>query len=292
MARDGSGNYSLPSGNPVTTGTTVSSTTHNSTMTDVANAITASIAKDGQTTPTANLPMGTYRHTGVSSGTARDQYASIGQLQDGGIHYVGSVAGANTITGSLTPAISAYAAGMTVIITPVNPNTSSVTLALNGLAAKAVINPDGNQLLVADLRADVPAILVYDGTQFRLCSTAPLYGTFTATLTGMAGSVTGSAVYARNGRLVTLALPAMSGTSNSTAMAVTGLPLIAVPSFDQWVWGGMGLNNGAQISQGMDALVKNDGTISLAIGGTGSGTSWTNSGTKGISGTSTLTYLA
>jgi len=49
LARNGSGTYSLVAGNPVVTGTTISSTTHNNTMVDVATALTNSTDKDGQT---------------------------------------------------------------------------------------------------------------------------------------------------------------------------------------------------------------------------------------------------
>lgn len=55
MSRNGSGTYSLASGNPVVTGTTISSTTHNNTMTDIATALTDSLAKDGQTVMTGAL---------------------------------------------------------------------------------------------------------------------------------------------------------------------------------------------------------------------------------------------
>ncbi len=70
MARNGSGVYSLPAGNPVTTATTISSTWANNTLSDIATALTASIAKDGQTSPTANLPMGSFVLTGLGAGTA------------------------------------------------------------------------------------------------------------------------------------------------------------------------------------------------------------------------------
>jgi hypothetical protein len=61
MSRNGSGTYSLPAGNPVVTGTTISSTWANTTLTDIANALTGSLATDGQTTATGNLNMGTNR---------------------------------------------------------------------------------------------------------------------------------------------------------------------------------------------------------------------------------------
>ena len=55
MSRNGSGVYSLPAGNPVVTGTTIASTWANNTMTDLAAALTDSVAADGQTSMTGNL---------------------------------------------------------------------------------------------------------------------------------------------------------------------------------------------------------------------------------------------
>ena len=57
MSRNGSGTYNLPAGNPVVTGTTVTSTWANSTMTDIANALTQSVATDGQTPMSGALNM-------------------------------------------------------------------------------------------------------------------------------------------------------------------------------------------------------------------------------------------
>lgn len=288
MARDGSGNYSLPAGNPVVTGTTVSSTTHNSTMTDIASALTASIAKDGQTTPSANLPMGGYKHTAVANGTARDQYAAIGQIQDGTTSWVGSVSGTDTITGSLTPAISSYVAGMKIGFIPANTNTGNVTIALNGLTAKQVFMPDGNALLQGDLRPGVPVTMIYDGTYFRVTSLNQLYGNFMLTATGFTGTVTTTAGYARTGRMVTLIIFAFSGTSNASTFTFTGIPAGLRPVSDQWVWGGIGTNGGATTTQRTDAVVGSAGTITLALGGDTNG--WTASGTKGLNNCA-ITYL-
>ena len=57
MSRNGSGQYNLPSGNPVVTGTTISSVWANNTLTDIANALTQSVSADGQTPMTSNLNM-------------------------------------------------------------------------------------------------------------------------------------------------------------------------------------------------------------------------------------------
>lgn len=79
MARNGSGTYSLVSGNPVTTGSTISSTWANNTLSDIATALTGSIAADGQTPITGNLMMSGYKHTGAGSANASGQYLVYGQ---------------------------------------------------------------------------------------------------------------------------------------------------------------------------------------------------------------------
>ena len=58
MSRNGSGVYNLPAGNPVVTGTTISTTWANSTLTDIQNALTQSVSADGQTPITGALQMG------------------------------------------------------------------------------------------------------------------------------------------------------------------------------------------------------------------------------------------
>ena len=51
MPRDISGNYTLPAGNPVVTGTTISSTWANDTLSDIATALTQSLSINGSVTP-------------------------------------------------------------------------------------------------------------------------------------------------------------------------------------------------------------------------------------------------
>jgi microcystin-dependent protein len=44
------------------------------------DGINQSLNKAGQNTPTANLPMGGYKHTGVANASASDEYVAYGQL--------------------------------------------------------------------------------------------------------------------------------------------------------------------------------------------------------------------
>ena len=82
MSRNGSGTYSLPAGNPVVTGTTISSTWANTTLNDIANALTGSLAADGQTTATGNLQMGSNKITGLANGTLPNDAVNVSQIPD------------------------------------------------------------------------------------------------------------------------------------------------------------------------------------------------------------------
>ena len=79
MSRNGSGTYLLPVGNPVVTGTTITSNWGNTTMSDIATALTGSVASDGQTPITGNLQMGGNKITGMANGTALTDAATVAQ---------------------------------------------------------------------------------------------------------------------------------------------------------------------------------------------------------------------
>ncbi len=117
----------------------------------------------------------------------------------------------------------------------------------------------------------------------------PDHGTFTVTGTGFSGSVTGTATWARIGKLVIVSLPGLSGTSNATSFTLTGIPAAIQPPT---------LNQNFCISNGQDNTVQSYLIIGVAAasgtwtlnkmtnGGAGFGfssTGFTASGTKGMS---------
>src|SRR5689334_17039297 len=71
----------------------ISSSSMDSESNDFATGITNCLTKDGQNSPTTDLPMGSHKHTGVSAGTARTHYADVGSLQDGGYVWGGTAGG-------------------------------------------------------------------------------------------------------------------------------------------------------------------------------------------------------
>ena len=136
MSRNGSGVYSLPAGNPVVTSTTISSTWANNTLTDLATAMTGSLAADGQTTATGNLKMGANRITGMADGIADTDAATVGQVPSGALFLLkasnlSDVANATTARGNLTAAKS----GANSDITSLTGLTTPLTVAQGGTGA-------------------------------------------------------------------------------------------------------------------------------------------------------------
>ena len=81
MSRNGSGTYSLPAGNPVVTGTTISSSWANNTMNDLAAALTDSVAADGQTPMTGNLDLNTNKIVNLVAGSVAGDAVEFAQFK-------------------------------------------------------------------------------------------------------------------------------------------------------------------------------------------------------------------
>ena len=83
MSRNGSGVYTLPAGNPVVTGTTITTTWANNTLTDIANTLTASVASDGQTEMTGDLQMGANKIVDLANPTLAQDAVTLTFLSTG-----------------------------------------------------------------------------------------------------------------------------------------------------------------------------------------------------------------
>ena len=124
MSRNGSGTYSLPAGNPVVTNTTISSTWANTTLNDIATALTNSLAADGQTTATGNLQMGNNKITNLSNGTASTDAATVGQLSG----MIRQTVQATFNTQSTTTSASFVNTSVTATITPSSASSKVLVL--------------------------------------------------------------------------------------------------------------------------------------------------------------------
>jgi hypothetical protein len=113
---------------------------HDANDTDFVNGINNCVTKDGQNTPSADLPMAAFKHTGVGNATARNHYAAAGQIQDQSFVWCGTAGGtANALTLAPSPSITAYAAGQSFVFKAgANANTGATTVAISGLTTIAV----------------------------------------------------------------------------------------------------------------------------------------------------------
>ena len=139
MARNGSGSYTNPYSNFVA-GTVISSDQVDANNSDIATALTQSIAVDGQSVVTANIPMANKKFTGLAVGSASTDSATLGQVQASAYVFCGTMGGgADAGTLAPTPAITAYAAGQRFFWkASTNANTGAMTVAISGLSTIAV----------------------------------------------------------------------------------------------------------------------------------------------------------
>ena len=171
MSFNGSGTFLInTAGQPVVSGTVISSTAFNALTADLATGLSTAITKDGQTTVTANIPMSTYKFTGLGVGSAATDSANLSQVQSTVTKLLNSVSGADTITATASPTLAAYAAGQMFYFVATGDNTTSVTLNIDALGAKAVTRDGSTALVAADIKSGEVIVVVYDGTRFQVVS--------------------------------------------------------------------------------------------------------------------------
>ena len=156
------GTFTLASGNPVTTATTISSTWANNTLSDIATGLSTAILKDGTQTVTANIPMATYKFTGLGTGSALTDSASVTNVVNNTGRFLTSVSGTNTVVGTATPT-PAYAVGQVFTFVPAATNTGAVTLNVSSVGAGAV-QLAGAALTGGELVANVPVSVYVTAT--------------------------------------------------------------------------------------------------------------------------------
>jgi hypothetical protein len=170
MPYNGSGTFNLfTPGNPVVTDTVISSSVFNSTMSDVATALSTAMTRNGQSPATANIPLGGNKLTGVGLGSVATDAATIANLQSMTGVYVATVGGtATAITLSPSPAISAYAVGQVFAFIAGSDSAGATTVAVSGLAAKALTRSGAVALGNDNFLAGQLLVIMYDGTRFQL----------------------------------------------------------------------------------------------------------------------------
>ena len=134
------------------------------------------------------------------------------------------------------------------------------------------------------LQATAPTLQGWGPLAGALIDLTPDTALFTGTLTGFTSNPTGSCAWNRVGNLLFLTIPALTGTSNSTAMTLTGGTFpTPVRTVGGLVWTE---NNGGQII-GQYQLSAGSTTVTFLSGGSAAG--WVGSNPKGIPIATTIT---
>lgn len=245
MSYNGSGTFNInTTGQPVVSGTIISSSVFNALTADLATGLSTAITKDGQTTITNNIPFNSYRITNLGAGVAGSDAARLSQVQAGSSSVV-TVTGTDTYVGTMSPALAGYAAGNVFSFVVPNTNTTACTLNIDGLGAKAITRDGSTALIAGDLVAGKEVLVAYDGTRFQVLnsnSMTNLTVSGTATLSG--GTANGIA-YLNGSKVLT--------TGSGLTYNSTGNMTIAAPSSGT----ALALSNVA----GSSALTTSDGTV-------------------------------
>jgi len=223
---NGSGTFLINStGQPVVANTVISATVFNALTADLASGLTNCITKDGQSTPTANIPMGNNKITGLANGTLASDAATLGQVQSTAAKLI-TIAGADTITGTMSPTLTAYAAGQLFYFVAAGANTGAVTLNVDGLGSRAVTRDGSSALAAGDINSGEMVVVIYDGTRFQMINAANSFGNTTIngtlTVTGKSNlaEVSTPSINASVAAVTTLTAAGASVTSANIGTAV------------------------------------------------------------------------
>lgn len=210
---------------------------HDTQDNDFATGINQCLNKDGSNSATADLAMGGFKHTNVANATARNNYAAVGQVQDGDFIWLGTTGGTATAqTASASPAITAYKAGQKfrmkigASLGSTGSTATAHTLNVNSVGAKNLVNnEDATNPTLGTWVAGALMEVVYDGTNFVITNDPGGWLDFTATITPDAGTTTitnNYYKYRKCGRAVSInASLAFSHTGTAANYMLVNVPI-------------------------------------------------------------------
>lgn len=124
------------------------------------------IAPDGSIPAAANIPMAGFKFTNLGAGSARTDSINLGQAQDMSIQWAAVSGTGDAIVLTLTPAISAYTAGMTWKFKATANNTTATTVNAGG--GVIAVRKNNAALVGGEIKTGRTYELTYDGTVAQL----------------------------------------------------------------------------------------------------------------------------
>jgi hypothetical protein len=231
MSRNGSGTYTLPAGNPVVTGTTISTTWANNTLNDLAAAMTDSVAADGQTPMTGDLDLNSNKIVNLAVGTIAGDAVEYSQLvaATSVVTITGGTINGATI-GATTPA-----SGRFTTLESTGNTTVGGTLTVTGLGS---FNGTGALKIPAGTTAQQPSPTT---GMIRFNSSTNLFEGYGASAWGsLGGGATGGAgnqIFFENDQTVTTnyTIPSTKNAMSAGPITIDNSVTVTISTGANWV---------------------------------------------------------
>ena len=234
MPRNGSGVMSpSATGYPAVASTTIESAKYNAVIADIATALTLSIAANGETTITANIPMSGYKITGLGNATADGEALNRGTALS-----LFALLSGPTFTGPV--AISSTSPTVSMVESDGDADEKIWSMVSSGgnwyLQTYTDLSGAGANAIAITRTGTTVDSIALTATAFTVnaIDVTPTSGSFTAELAdaSVAGNVlaTGTAYWRKVGNLVTIQLRGLLATTTATSLYVRAIPAALQPA--------------------------------------------------------------
>lgn len=199
----------------------------------IATGLENCVTRDGQNSPSQNLPMNTKRHTNVGAGVALTDYARMDQIQKSSGLY-GTSGTSTAYLATMTPNPLAYSAGLAIRVQFHTSCGNNPTLNVNGLGAQSIFVSPGSNAKANRLLSNHYYDLVHDGsTGWNIVNVTPNATTWSPSYSASGSMAIGSvatdfASYVDKGATIEVGI-SFAGTTSGVADNIIGFTL-PVPS--------------------------------------------------------------